>query len=62
MIFFKKKEEVLDPYTVEQCADCKNMAKRKFKEGDFVFKISAQCSSCQTGQMIITKIFGEVSK
>jgi hypothetical protein len=61
MIFFKKKDEVLHPYTIEQCADCKNMAKRKFKEGDFVFKISTKCYSCKTGQMMITKIFGEAS-
>lgn len=62
MRLFKKKEEVLDPYTVEQCNSCNKASKRKFKEGDHVFKLTEKCSSCVNGQMMIAKIFGEVSK
>jgi len=62
MMLFKKKEEVLDPYTVEQCSSCNNTSKRKFKEGDYIFKITDKCLSCGNGQMVIDKIFGEVRK
>jgi hypothetical protein len=62
MRLFKKKEEVLDPYTVEQCNSCNNTSKRAFKEGDFIFKMAEKCTSCGSGQMVISKIFGEVSK
>jgi hypothetical protein len=62
MRLFKKKEEVLVPYTVEQCNSCNKESKRKFKEGDHVFKMTEKCISCGNGQMMITKIFGEVSK
>ena len=59
---FKKKEEVLDPYTIEQCNSCNGITKRKFKEGDFIFKTGEKCASCGNGQMMIYKIFGEAVK
>ncbi|HJW20770.1 MAG TPA: hypothetical protein VJ571_09495 [Candidatus Nitrosotalea sp.] len=62
MRLFKKKEEVLDPYTVEQCSSCSKTSKRKFKEGDYIFKVTDKCLSCGNGQMVIDKIFGEVLK
>lgn len=62
MMLFKKKEEMLDPYTVEQCNACNKTSKRKFKEGDYVFKTTDKCPSCGNGQMMIGKIFGEVVK
>lgn len=60
MKFKRKKIEIITPYTVEQCNSCNAISKRKFKEGDYVFKKTDTCSSCK-GQMLITKIFGEVS-
>jgi hypothetical protein len=60
MIFKRKKEEIITPYTVEQCESCKTISKRKFKEGDYVFKKTEACSSCK-GQLSISKIFGEAS-
>jgi hypothetical protein len=60
MKFKRKKEEIIIPYTVEQCNSCNAISKRKFKEGDYVFKKTDTCSSCK-GQMSIVKIFGEVS-
>lgn len=56
---FKKKEKELDPYTVEQCNSCNKISKRKFKEGDYVFKTMDKCTSCGNGQIMISKIFGE---
>ena len=58
---FSKKEEKRIPYTVEQCESCNKDTKRKFVEGDYVFKETSQCESCK-GQLRITKIFGEIIK
>ena len=58
---FSKKEETRTPYTVEQCESCNRESKRKFKEGDFLFKDSSTCSSCE-GHLVIVKIFGETIK
>jgi hypothetical protein len=62
-MIFKKKNEVLDPYSLEQCASCNKIVKRKFKEGDHIFKTLEKCSFCGgNGQMMIVKIFGESVK
>ena len=61
-MIFKKKEEILDPYSIEQCTNCNAITKRKFKEGDYIFKAIDKCTSCGNGQIIISKIFGEVIK
>jgi len=57
---FSKKKEIITPYSVEQCSSCKAISKRKFKDGDYIFKNTDSCSSCK-GQLVISKIFGEVS-
>ena len=62
MIFLRKKEGMLDPYTVEQVTSCYITKKRKFTDGDFIFKQTVRCASCNNGQMIISKIYGEVIK
>ncbi|MDE1764496.1 MAG: hypothetical protein KGH88_09710 [Thaumarchaeota archaeon] len=62
MIFSRKKQEIIDPYAIEQCDSCNIAKKRKFVEGDYVFKIIGKCSSCDNGQISISKIFGEVIK
>ena len=59
-MIFSKKKEIIIPYSVEQCNSCKAISKRKFREGDYVFKNTDTCSSCN-GQLLITRIFGEVS-
>ena len=58
---FSKKEEKRVPCTVEQCESCKKETKRKFIEGDYIFKETSPCVSCK-GQLRITKIFGEIIK
>jgi len=52
------KNEIITAYTLLQCNSCKEQSKRKFSDGDYVFKEILKCSSCD-GQIIITKIFGE---
>lgn len=59
-MIFSKKEEIVTPYSVEQCDSCKAISKRKFIRGDYVFKKTESCKSCN-GQMLIIKIFGEAS-
>ena len=59
---FKKKEAEPDPYTIEQCNSCNTISKRKFKEGDYIFRTMEKCASCGNGQMMVSKIFGEVIK
>jgi len=44
-MIFAKKELPLICYTVERCISCKNMAKRKFKNGDFLFQETTSCPS-----------------
>ena len=56
MIFSKKK--ITTAYTVEQCVKCGTLTKRKFHDGDVLFKESLKCSSCD-GFTRIEKIFGE---
>lgn len=62
MIFSRKKDEVLEPYTVEQCTSCNATKKRKFAIGDYVFKTLGKCTACNVGQVTISKVFGEPVK
>ncbi len=52
------KNEIVTAYTIQQCHSCKEQSKRKFSDGDYVFKEISKCSSCD-GQIIVAKIFGE---
>lgn len=58
---FSKKEEIRTPFTVEQCKSCNKESKRKFNDGDYIFKESSECNSCK-GKLRISKIFGEIIK
>ena len=60
-MIFSKKEEVRTAFTVEKCESCHKESKRKFKEGDFIFKEVSKCSSCK-GKLRISKIYGEIIK
>ena len=52
------KNEIVTAYTIQQYSSCKEQSKRKFSDGDYVFKEISKCSSCD-GQIIVAKIFGE---
>jgi len=58
-MIFKKKEPKLEPYTVEQCTSCNKSTKRKFREGDYVFKMMEKCPSCDAGKILISMIFSQ---
>ncbi len=51
------KEKVTLEFTVEKCDKCNKEHKRKFSEGDYLFKQVSDCS-CE-GTMFIEKIFSE---
>jgi ssDNA-binding Zn-finger/Zn-ribbon topoisomerase 1 len=57
-MIFSKKEKKVTAYTVEKCPNCKKESKREFKDGDFLFAQSTECTSCKV-PAIIVKIFGE---
>ena len=61
-MIFKKKEEKLEPYSVEECTNCNKYTKRKFNQGDYVFKKMENCTSCGLEKVIISKIFSEPVK
>jgi hypothetical protein len=56
---FSKKEEQRTPFTVEKCNSCNKEIKRKFNEGDYIFKETHSCDSCN-GKMSIEQIYGEI--
>ncbi|MDX1596295.1 MAG: hypothetical protein R3327_05080 [Nitrosopumilaceae archaeon] len=56
MIF--SKEKITLEFTIEKCDKCDKEVKRKFVDGDSLFKKLSKCSSCE-GVMIIDKIFSE---
>ena len=41
-----EKNEIIESYTLEQCDGCEKQLKRKFSQGDYVFKYTSKCSSC----------------
>ena len=58
-MIFSKKEEQRTPFTVEICNSCNKEVKRKFNEGDYLFKETLSCDLCK-GKMRIDQIFGEI--
>ncbi|HJU14713.1 MAG TPA: hypothetical protein VJ792_09700 [Candidatus Nitrosotalea sp.] len=62
MIFSRKKDEVIAPYSIEQCTSCNLTRKRKFADGDYVFRMLGDCTSCNKGKIIISRIYGETVK
>ena len=56
---FSKKDEQRTPYTTEKCNSCDKEIKRKFNEGDYIFKETLPCESCK-GLLRIEKIYGEI--
>jgi hypothetical protein len=57
-LFSKKKD--IEPliYSVEKCQSCGKTTKRKFQEGDYVYKSTSKCSKC-SGNVMIIAIYGE---
>lgn len=61
-MFSRKKEEAITPYSEEQCSACNLTKRRKFVDGDYVFKMLGDCTSCHQGKMMLSRIYGETIK
>ena len=60
MLFFGKKKEVKpEIYAEETCQSCGDKQRRKFEEGDYVFRAGAQCKKCSSSDTLITAVYGE---
>ena len=53
------KEKPVVAFTEEKCKSCGFEKKRKYKDGDYLFKEISNCESCK-GMMQIQKIYGEL--
>ncbi|WOV92779.1 MAG: hypothetical protein R1F52_06620 [Candidatus Nitrosoabyssus spongiisocia] len=56
----RNKTKPVKPYTIQQCMSCSKMHKRLFQSDDYIFKSISKCDACDTGQVIILRIFGKV--
>jgi hypothetical protein len=59
-VFFRKKKEVKpEIFTEETCQACSEKTRRRFEDGDFVYKTAAVCKNCSSSNTLITAIYGE---
>lgn len=59
MLFRKKKEIKPEIYTEETCQACGEKLRRRFEDGDYVFRSAAACKKCSSLNTIISAIYGE---
>ena len=59
MWFRKKKEVKPQIFTEETCQACNENTRRRFEDGDFVYKAAAVCKNCFSSNTLITAIYGE---
>ena len=59
-MWFKKKEKQISPtvYTEEICQRCGEKKKRKFEDGDYIYKFGSNCKECSNITMI-SAVYGE---
>jgi hypothetical protein len=58
-MWFKRKKQISPTvYTEEICPRCGEKKKRKFEDGDYIYKISSNCKKC-CEPIMISAIYGE---
>jgi hypothetical protein len=59
-MWFKKKKKQISPtvYTEEICQRCGEKNKRKFEDGDYIYKFGSNCKECSNITMI-SAVYGE---
>jgi hypothetical protein len=58
-MWFKKKKKVIPTvYTEEMCHICGEKWRRKFEDGDYIYKPGSNCKKCHKTAMIIA-VYGE---
>jgi ribosomal protein L37AE/L43A len=59
MLFSKKKEIKPEIYSEDTCQSCGQKARRRFEEGDYVYRSGVQCKKCSSSNTLVTAIYGE---
>jgi ribosomal protein L37AE/L43A len=60
VILFRKKKEVKpEIYSEDTCHSCGEKTRRRFEEGDYVYKHGAQCKKCSSSDTLVTAVYGE---
>lgn len=59
MLFGKKKEVKPEIYSEDTCQSCGEKTRRRFEEGDYVYKAGAQCKKCSSSDTLVTAVYGE---
>jgi ribosomal protein L37AE/L43A len=59
MLFSKKKEIKPEIYSEDTCQSCGQKARRRFGEGDYVYRSGVQCKKCSSSNTLVTAIYGE---
>ncbi len=59
MLFGKKKEVKPEIYSEETCQSCGEKTRRRFEEGDYVYKRTTQCNKCSSSERLVTAVYGE---
>jgi hypothetical protein len=59
-MFFKKKKEIKpEIFTEESCQACGEKTRRRFEDGDYVYKSVKVCAKCSSSNIMISAIYGE---
>ena len=59
MLFGKKKEVKPEIYSEDTCQSCSEKMRRRFEEGDYVYKHGVQCKKCSSSDTLVTAVYGE---
>lgn len=59
ILFGKKKEVTPEIYSEDTCQSCGEKTRRRFEEGDYVYKTGPQCKKCLSSDTFVTAVYGE---
>jgi ribosomal protein L37AE/L43A len=58
-LFGKKKEIKPEIYSEDTCQSCGEKTRRRFEEGDYVYRSGVQCKKCSSPDTLVTAVYGE---
>lgn len=59
MLFGKKKEVKPEIYSEDTCQVCDKKTRRRFEEGDYIYKPGKPCEKCSSLHTLVTAVYGE---
>jgi hypothetical protein len=59
ILFGKKKEVTPEIYSEGACQSCGEKTRRRFEEGDYIYKTGAQCKKCLSSDTLVIAVYGE---